>query len=148
VDDYAKGQDHFPKNRRAVLHLLDKHSKTTKPKQTSSEGHTFVTQKGGKGAKKATSKPITFNPADWTNKSCFVCGEKAIHPTYTVRMIRLKSPVNDKSYQRKKMILHKAVKEASPAPRAQTARLAVKSLHYTNFYYTCKRAYYPCGGGQ
>jgi hypothetical protein len=77
VDDYAKGHDHFPKNRQAILHLLDKHSKTTsKSKQTFSEGHTFVTQKGGKGAKKATSKPITFDRADWTNKTCFVCGKK------------------------------------------------------------------------
>jgi hypothetical protein len=80
VDDYAKGQDHIPKNQQAILHLLDKHSKTTKSKQTSSEGHTFVTQKGGKGAKKATSKPIMFNPADWTNKTCFVCGKKS-HPS-------------------------------------------------------------------
>jgi hypothetical protein len=81
VDFYAKGQDHFPKNRQAVFHLLDKHSKTTKPKQTSSEGHLFVTQKRGKGAKKATSKPITFDPADWTDKTCFVCGENG-YPSY------------------------------------------------------------------
>jgi Reverse transcriptase (RNA-dependent DNA polymerase) len=84
VDDYAKGQDHFPKNRQAVLHLLEKHSKTTRPKSTTSEGHTFATKSGKLKSDKANQKPITFDPQEWADKTCFVCGEKG-HPSYIHR---------------------------------------------------------------
>ncbi|MGL5935066.1 MAG: hypothetical protein ACRCZI_05535, partial [Cetobacterium sp.] len=80
VGDYAKGQDHFPKNRQAVLHLLDKHSKNARPRQTPSEGHTFV-QKSTRDPKKGNPKSVSFDPSEWAEKTCFVCGEKG-HPSY------------------------------------------------------------------
>jgi hypothetical protein len=46
-NDFANGDNCYPKNRQQTLHLLDKYSKTFMPNTTQSEGTSFA-QKGGR----------------------------------------------------------------------------------------------------
>ena len=48
-NDFTTGDNHYPKTRQQTLHLLDKYSKTTVTKPTSSEGASFA-QGGGSGS--------------------------------------------------------------------------------------------------
>jgi len=72
-EDFANGQDHFPRNRQQALHLLDKFTKTLKPKENISEGSSFATV--GK-LKKSSNEYKLF----WKDKTCYTCGKKG-HPS-------------------------------------------------------------------
>ena len=78
-DDFAKGQDNFPKNRQAALHLLDKYSKS-QPALTISEGSSFTTT-SSRASKEGAKRPISFDPDEWKDRTCHHCGEKG-HPHY------------------------------------------------------------------
>ena len=78
-DDFAKGQDNFPKNRQAALHLLDKYSKS-QPALTTSEGSSFNTTHS-QASKKGAKRTISFDPNKWKDRTCRHCGEKG-HPHY------------------------------------------------------------------
>jgi hypothetical protein len=73
-NDFTTGNNCYPKTCQQTLHLLDKLSKTTVTKPTSSEGASFA-QGGGKGGKKKE----TFDKACWKGKTCFKCNGKD-HP--------------------------------------------------------------------
>ena len=86
-EDFAKGVDHYPKDRQAALHLLDKYG-TSGPssKDGGTEGHSFVTkgqQSQQKGSKKsgAGNKKISFDPEYWKDKVCHRCKQKG-HPSF------------------------------------------------------------------
>jgi hypothetical protein len=73
-EDFAKGVDHYPRDRQKALHLLDKFTKTPKPKEAVSEGSSFATV--GK-FKKGTKEYKKY----WKDKQCNLCG-KFGHPSY------------------------------------------------------------------
>jgi hypothetical protein len=73
-EDFAKGVNHYPRDRQKALYLLDKFTKTPKPKEAVSEGSSFATV--GK-LKKGTKE---YN-AYWKDKICHLCGEPG-HPPY------------------------------------------------------------------
>jgi hypothetical protein len=70
-NDFTTGDDRYPKNRQATLHLLDKYSKST-VSNTTSEGTAFA-QRGGR-----TSE--TFDQKYWKDKECYHCNKKG-HPS-------------------------------------------------------------------
>jgi hypothetical protein len=73
-EDFAKGVDHYPRDRQKALHLLDKFTKTPKPKEMVSEGSSFATV--GK-LKKGTREYKAY----WKVKVCFCCGKQKGHPS-------------------------------------------------------------------
>ena len=76
-DEFATGEDKYPKNMQEALHLLDKFSKSYVPKKTQSEGQSFATT--GKGGKKK-GKNNDYDKEYWKDKTCFECGEHG-HPS-------------------------------------------------------------------
>jgi hypothetical protein len=82
-NDFTTGDDRYPKNRQAVLHLLDKYSKTTLPPQATSEGIAFV-QGGGRGrGGRGGGRTTPLRPYDkeyWKDKECYKCHKKG-HPS-------------------------------------------------------------------
>jgi hypothetical protein len=75
-NDFTTGDNHYPKTRQQTLHLLDKYSKTTVSKPTSSEGASFAQGGGGGGNDK---KKESFDRAYWKGKTCYKCNGKD-HP--------------------------------------------------------------------
>jgi hypothetical protein len=73
-NDFTTGDNRYPKNRQATLHLLDKYSKSAVVSATTSEGTAF-TQRGDKG--KGTQKP--FDKEYWKDKTCYHCNKQG-HP--------------------------------------------------------------------
>jgi hypothetical protein len=73
-EDFAKGVDHYPRDRQKALHLLDKFTKTPKPKEVVSEGSSFATV----GTLKKGTKEYN---AYWKDKICHACGKPG-HPSY------------------------------------------------------------------
>jgi Zinc knuckle len=71
TDDYAKGQDTYPKSRQEALRLLDAFTKTAAPRAIVSEGSSFAT--AAKPSSKESSEEY------WKDKECYNCGEKG-HP--------------------------------------------------------------------
>jgi Zinc knuckle len=71
TDDYAKGQDTYPKTRQEALRLLDAFTKTAAPRAIVTEGKSFAT------AAKTSSKQSSEDY--WKGKECYKCGEKG-HP--------------------------------------------------------------------
>jgi Zinc knuckle len=66
TDDYAKGQDTYPKTRQEALRLLDAFTKTAAPRAIVSEGKSFAT------AAKPSSKQSSEDY--WKDKECYKCG--------------------------------------------------------------------------
>jgi hypothetical protein len=77
-NNFRTGENKYPKTRQATLHLLDKYSKTTLTKPTSSEGASFA-QGGGGGTTKGKKKKEAFDKAYWKDMTCYTCNEKG-HP--------------------------------------------------------------------
>jgi Zinc knuckle len=86
TDDYAKGQDTYPKNRHKALRLLDAFTKTAAPRTIVSEGTSFAT--AAKPSSKQSSEEY------WKDKECYKCGEKG-HPAR-------RCPNDDKDKKKKK----------------------------------------------
>ena len=76
-NDYTEGEDLFPKNRQAALHLLNKYSKFYVSKPTESQGSSYA-QQGGGGQSPKQKKP--YDKEHWKDKNCFNCG-KLGHPS-------------------------------------------------------------------
>lgn len=75
-NDFTTGDDRYPKNRQATLHLLDKYSKSIIVSSTTpSEGTSFAQKGGGKGNKNNS----TYDKDYWKDKECFNC-HKIGHP--------------------------------------------------------------------
>jgi tRNA(Leu) C34 or U34 (ribose-2'-O)-methylase TrmL len=68
-EDFAKHVDNYPRDRQAARHLMDKYTKTPKPKEAVSEGSSFATV--GR-YKKGTKEHKKF----WAGKTCHLCGKK------------------------------------------------------------------------
>lgn len=75
-NDYTTGDDHYPRTRQSVLHLLDKYSKSVVFKPTPNEGNSFA-QGGGKD--KDGEKP-PFDKKYWKDKKCNRCHQFG-HPS-------------------------------------------------------------------
>jgi Zinc knuckle len=86
ADDYAKGQDTYPKNRQEALLLIDAFTKTAAPRIIQSEGTSFAT--AAKPSSKQSSEEY------WIDKECYKCGEKG-HPSR-------KCPNDDEDTKKKK----------------------------------------------
>jgi hypothetical protein len=73
-NDFTTGDDRYPKNRQATLHLLDKYSKSVVAQAPISEGTAF--------AQRATrvDKQDTYDKSYWKDKECFNCHSKG-HPS-------------------------------------------------------------------
>jgi hypothetical protein len=78
-NDFTTGDDRYPKNRQATLHLLDKYSKSiVVTPTTSSEGTSFAQQNGaGRGSNRSSSD---YDKNYWKDKECFNCNKKG-HPS-------------------------------------------------------------------
>jgi len=74
-NDFTTGDNRYPTNRQATLHLLDKYTKTAIVNQPISEGTAFA-QRGGKGKK--DKEP--FDKSYWKDKTCYECQKKG-HPS-------------------------------------------------------------------
>jgi len=78
-NDFTTGDDHYPKNRQAALHLLDKYSKTVVVKPAPNEGNSFA-QGGGKGKEgKHGGKKEPYDKEFFKDKECRYC-KKLGHP--------------------------------------------------------------------
>jgi hypothetical protein len=75
-NDFTTGDNHYPKNRQQMLHLLDKYSKTMIPKVTQSERASF-SQKGGRGGGRSYNgngkghDSGTYDKKYWKDKECY-----------------------------------------------------------------------------
>jgi hypothetical protein len=83
-NDLTTVDNHYPKNRQQMLHLLDKYSKTVILKVTQSEGASFA-QKGGRGGGRSNTgngkghDSSTYDKNYWKDKECYKC-HKMGHP--------------------------------------------------------------------
>ena len=96
-NDFTTGDDRYPKNRQATLHLLDKYSKSVVVSQTtSSEGASFA-QRGGRGGGSSNNNQNTnqnqdgYDKSYWKDKECYNCNKKG-HPS---NQCPLKNQKND-----------------------------------------------------
>ena len=82
-NDFTTGDDRYPKNRQATLHLLDKYSKSIVVSHTTpSEGTSFA-QRGGKGGGNNSNQNQNKDDYDkdyWKDKKCYNCN-KTGHPS-------------------------------------------------------------------
>jgi len=82
-NDFTTGDDRYPKNRQATLHLLDKYSKSIVVSHTTpSEGTSFA-QRGGKGGGNNNNQNQNQDDYDkdyWKDKKCYNCN-KTGHPS-------------------------------------------------------------------
>ena len=131
-NDYAKGHDNYPKNRQAALHLLDKHSKSNAPTEAASEGSSFHTQ-GEKGGKKGKGKhknngpkKVTFDPEQWADRTCNICGEKG-HPSW----IHSKDAQGKAKKKSKEDDSSKGSKRSKKSSSSQSSKKAVKAIQKT-----------------
>ena len=82
-NDFTTGDNHYPKNRQATLHLLDKYSKSTVVSTTPHQGSAFAQEggqqggRGGRGRDTRNNKP--YDVAYWKDKECYKCKKKG-HP--------------------------------------------------------------------
>ena len=75
-NDFATGNNYYPKARQQTLHLLDKYSKSAVVnKPSNSEGASFVQGGGGDNRKKKEA----FDKAYWKDKVSYKCDAKG-HP--------------------------------------------------------------------
>jgi hypothetical protein len=87
-NDFTTGDDRYPKNRHATLHLLDKYSKSVVINQTSpSEGSSFAQRGSGAGNTNDSGRSRNdkqnqdgFDTAYWKDKECYHCHKKG-HPS-------------------------------------------------------------------
>jgi hypothetical protein len=87
-NDFTTGDDRYPKNRQATLHLLDKYSKSIVVRDTNSSEGTSFAQRGGKGGnQKGNQKDHDdhdghdgYDKNYWKHKECYHCGKKG-HPS-------------------------------------------------------------------
>jgi hypothetical protein len=84
--DFTTGDNHYPKKRQHILHLLDKYRKTVVAKMTHSEGTSFA-QNGGRGGDNRSSSgngkchdSRTYDKKYWKDKECYTCHKKG-HPS-------------------------------------------------------------------
>jgi hypothetical protein len=79
-NDFTTGDDRYPKNRQATLHLLDKYSKSTVVSHTTpSEGTSFA-QRGGRGGANSDRNSNTYDKKFWKDKTCYNCNTTG-HPS-------------------------------------------------------------------
>jgi len=104
-NDFTTGDNHYPKNRQQVLHLLDKFSKTIVPRAaTQSEGTSFAQQSNNNSNKKP------YDKAYWKDKECYKCHEKGHPATHCPKKDKNKDD-DDKSVATTKSTVSKLEKE-------------------------------------
>ena len=109
-NDYTKNQDKYPKTRQEVLHMLDKYSNSTVPKEQVSEGTAFTQQEKQKRANEAAKKKkAADNKKFWADKECYNCGQKG-HPANQCTNKKAKKDEEDKDSKSSKS--NKTTKEA------------------------------------
>ena len=75
ANSFTIGKNHYPKNRQAALHLLDRYGKDAKIGATTSEGNSFLQEKG--------DKPLPwYSKERWKDKQCHNCLGNG-HPSYS-----------------------------------------------------------------
>ena len=82
-NNFTTGDDRYPKNRQAVLHLLDKYSKSAIQPPPISKGTAFA-QRGGRGGGRGSEghgqSQQPFDKEYWKDKECYNCHKKG-HPS-------------------------------------------------------------------
>jgi hypothetical protein len=122
-NDFATGDDLYPKNRQQTLHLLDKYSKTVVAKVTHSEGTSF-SQKGGRGGGKYRSNDhgkghdsSTYDKKYGKDKECYKCHKEG-HPA--THCPKNPSDDNDRSTMRSASSVKKLKKDLKSIKKAFT----------------------------
>ena len=121
-DDYAKGQDNYPKTMQEALHLLEKFTKTTPTLQVGSEGRTFAQQ-----GQATPTRGGGYDRSYWKDKTCNNCGA-AGHPSWACTSPK---PGKDKKKDKKQPKKDKGDDASKSSSRSKSSSKNIKKLTKT-----------------
>jgi hypothetical protein len=128
-NDFTTGDDRYPKNRQATLHLLDKYSKSIVVSQTTSSEGTSFAQRGGKGGGNNNNNHNQdgYDKAYWKDKDCFNCNKKG-HPSNHCPLKNHNKADDDKSTSTR---TSKSIKSDKATSITKAQKKLKKILRYT-----------------
>ena len=113
-NDYATGDDRYPKTCQATLHLLDKHSKSAVNAPPIPEVDRSFAQRGGSGGngsgKGGKDSKEGYNKQYWADKVCYKC-QKEGHPASHCTDAKKKSTDEDDASAKSSRSLKKLEKD-------------------------------------